>query len=73
MKEKIIIATIKSWNIANALKLRDDYSDEYKILLIYYSHIGHGLFQKKFIIITNVLFFILRTCHMEEGGVLSKI
>jgi len=34
MKEKIIIATIKSWNIANALKLRDDYSDEYKILLI---------------------------------------
>jgi len=34
MKEKIIIATTKSWNIANAMELKDDYSDEYEILLI---------------------------------------
>lgn len=34
MQERIIIATTKSWNIANALKLRDDCSDEYEILLI---------------------------------------
>ena len=34
MKERIIIATTKSWNIANAMKLKDDYSDEYEILLI---------------------------------------
>ena len=34
MKKRIIIATTKSWNIANAMKLKDDYSDEYDILLI---------------------------------------
>lgn len=34
MKERIIIATTKSWNIANAMKLKDDFSDEYEILLI---------------------------------------
>ena len=33
MKERIIIATTKSWNIANAMKLKNDYS-EYEILLI---------------------------------------
>lgn len=34
MNERIIIATIKSWNVENVLKLRDGYSDEYEILLI---------------------------------------
>ena len=34
MNERIIIATTKSWNVENALKLRDSYSDEYEILLI---------------------------------------
>jgi len=34
MKERILIATTKSWNIANAIKLKGDYSDEYEILLI---------------------------------------
>lgn len=34
MKKKIIIATIKSWNIANALKFKKTYSGKYNILLI---------------------------------------
>jgi len=34
MKERIIIATTKSWNVKSALKLSDDYTDEYEILLI---------------------------------------
>lgn len=34
MNERIIIATTKSWNVENALKLRGGYSDEYEILLI---------------------------------------
>jgi len=29
MKERIIIATTKSWNVKSALKLSDDYTDEY--------------------------------------------
>ena len=34
MNERIIIATTKSWNVENTLKLRGGYSDEYEILLI---------------------------------------
>jgi len=31
MKEKIIIATIKSWNIDNAYKFRELYKDKYEV------------------------------------------
>lgn len=32
--QRIIIATIKSWNIANALMFKNEYSDRYDVLLI---------------------------------------
>ena len=34
MKGRIIIATIKSWNIANALNLKDNYKEKYEIHMI---------------------------------------
>jgi methionyl-tRNA formyltransferase len=33
-KTKILIATIKSWNIKNALEFRDKYSEKYEVMLI---------------------------------------
>ena len=33
-KTRIIIATIKSWNIKNALRFRDEYREKYDVLLI---------------------------------------
>ena len=34
VRKKILIATIKSWNINNALKFKDVYSDKYDINVI---------------------------------------
>ena len=34
MKEKIIIATIKSWNINNAYKFKELYKDEYEVVIL---------------------------------------
>ncbi len=34
MKKKIIIATIKSWNIKNALKLKEELKNEYEVKII---------------------------------------
>ena len=34
MKERVVIATIKSWNIKNAYKLKDLYRDKYEIVVL---------------------------------------
>jgi dTDP-4-dehydrorhamnose reductase len=34
MKQKIIIATIKSWNIKNAYKFKELYKDKYKVIIL---------------------------------------